>query len=303
MESCKVFITSVPYVEKPVAGLIRVTHPIYGNTEVPIRYVLVIVGKDSVDKDYHDIGRAFSLMMAQGWFYSYAKKITSKHRFIKLMDAFLRRCVMLPPLDMSSHPGLKTSDNKDVHVKHCCQKSSALQTEERTLTVSMPQYRNMDRANTYLDKRRRIMAEQEQKNIKLALQAEPTAAEVDDQQLPVIESVIRVKDYVWGGIILLLCIGVACFLNIYNLVPYSDGLHTVEMSGYPMEMVGGYKSIAAGTTKDFEILQTPRGLYEVKLALERSPDGLFSYQLMEETEDGVRMLQLFYTDLSRSQCH
>ena len=51
------------------------------------------------------------------------------------------------------------------------------------------------------------------------------------------------------------------------------------------------------------ILQTPRGLYEVKLALERSPDGLFSYQLMEETEDGVRMLQLFYTDLSRSQCH
>ena len=55
---------------------------------------------------------------------------------------------------------------------------------------------------------------------RLALQAEPTAAEVDDQQLPVIESVIRVKDYVWGGIILLLCIGVACFLNIYNLVPY-----------------------------------------------------------------------------------
>ena len=52
MESCKVFITSVPYVEKPVAGLIRVTHPIYGNTEVPIRYVLVIVGKDSVDKEY-----------------------------------------------------------------------------------------------------------------------------------------------------------------------------------------------------------------------------------------------------------
>ena len=59
------------------------------------------------------------------------------------MDAFLRRCVMLPPLDMSFHPGLKTSDNKDVHVKHCCQKSSALQTEEQTLTVSMPQYRNM----------------------------------------------------------------------------------------------------------------------------------------------------------------
>ena len=52
VESCKVFITSVPYVEKPVAGLIRVTHPIYGNTEVPIRYVLVIVGKDSVDKEY-----------------------------------------------------------------------------------------------------------------------------------------------------------------------------------------------------------------------------------------------------------
>lgn len=160
---------------------------------------------------------------------------------------------------------------------------------------------------------------------RLALQAEPTAAEVDDQQLPVIESVIRVKDYVWGGIILLLCIGVACFLNIYNLVPYVYSLleannecrvmvfiqwrclvilwKWLEATSPLLLVLQRTLSMMFSVGSSNRILQTPRGLYEVKLALERSPDGLFSYQLMEETEDGVRMLQLFYTDLSRSQCH
>ena len=52
VESCKVFITAVPNISKPVAGLIRASYPIFSNTELPIRYVLVIIGKSDSTQEY-----------------------------------------------------------------------------------------------------------------------------------------------------------------------------------------------------------------------------------------------------------
>ena len=60
------------------------------------------------------------------------------------MDAFLRRCVMLPPLEMAARQAYATTDNTNIVVKKgCCSKKEVIQANNDVLLVSMPQYRHM----------------------------------------------------------------------------------------------------------------------------------------------------------------
>ncbi|KAK8803325.1 hypothetical protein WA158_001019 [Blastocystis sp. Blastoise] len=295
LESCKVFITTASFVPSTLAGLIRLSHPLYIDGGLPLRYILVVIGKEDSSYDYHDIGRAFSLMMAQKWFFNAAKKIESKHRFIKLMDTFLRRCVMLPPMDTATRTAAPV---ETVSSSGCCSRPQT----EGGLSITLP-HRVANRANNYLSRREHVMKEQSEDLLRVALEAEPSAKEIDDQLPPEIESHLAIKDMIWGGIIFILCVLVAVLLNTYNFRPSSDGLHGVGMTDYPMEMVGGFKSVAPYVAKQFSLPESPRGLYEIKIALERYTDAVFTYQLFEKVgnDPAVNITKMFMVSTSDSK--
>lgn len=59
------------------------------------------------------MGRAFSLMMSQNWFSSTARKINTPRLFLKLMDNFMTRCMMLPPPDPLAAKPFEIKQNVD----------------------------------------------------------------------------------------------------------------------------------------------------------------------------------------------
>lgn len=158
----------------------------------------------------HEIGRSFSIMMSQNWFSKSANKITTPHLFLKLMDNFLTRCMMLPPPDpLSSYPyEMKASG------RGCWGDRS-----EKRDNMTIPSA-TFQRSQHQLRHRQRVLHQHNNDLINTALQQEPTEDELENNDTkPFINRLTR-KDWIISGIIALVCIGVMVLVNCFSFATY-----------------------------------------------------------------------------------
>lgn len=156
------------------------------------------------------MGRAFSLMMSQNWFSSTARKINTPHLFLRLMDNFLTRCMMLPPPDPLAAKPFEVKQN--VGSAGCCGKT------ERVMVI-MPNT-TMQRTTHQLRRRQRVINEHDNVLKNEALQQEPTVEELEKDKPSLFISKLSPKDWVIWAVTLVACVGVLLLLNLHHFTPY-----------------------------------------------------------------------------------
>lgn len=145
------------------------------------------------------MGRSFSLMMSQNWFSKAANKIISPRLFLKLMDNFVTRCMMLPPPDPLSQP---LYDKQSVELS-CCR---------RRRTTMIPRG-TLQRNQHQLHHRQRVLHHYNQSLMSHALQQEPTVDEIEQNTTKPFFHRISLVDGIVSTITALLCLGVILLLH------------------------------------------------------------------------------------------
>lgn len=226
-EGCKVYVAKLSFLKNPLIGLIRLKRPIVMNEKsyMSIRYFLFVLGSTSCTSSteylhsllmncrLHEMGRAFSLMMSQNWFSSAARKINTSHLFLKLMDNFMTRCMMLPPPDPLAENPYEVRSNQ-VEAGCCGGKKS-----QQTVVLMMPN-NTFQRTNHQLRKRKRVINEHNNNLMSAALQQEPTVEELEKDKASPYISHLTLRDKIVGGVTGVLCILVAVLLLVHHFTPY-----------------------------------------------------------------------------------
>ena len=215
-EGCKVYVAKLSFLEKPLIGLVRVKTPLILNEKspMPIRYFLFVLGsmECTSTQELHEMGRAFSLMMSQNWFSNAARKIDSQRLFLKLMDNFMTRCMMLPPPDPLAENPFEVKQSRTVN-KGCCGSE-----RQETVMLMMPNT-TLQRTNHQLRKRRRVINAHDTQLMQTALQQEPTVEELEKKPSPYLTK-LTLKDKIISGITIAVCIGVLIMLLVHSFAPY-----------------------------------------------------------------------------------
>ena len=269
-EGCKVYVAKLSFLQKPLIGLVRVKTPLVlgDKSPMPIRYFLFVLGsmECTSTQELHEMGRAFSLMLSQNWFSNAARKIDSQRLFLKLMDNFMTRCMMLPPPDPLATNPFEVKQSRMVN-RGCCGSQ-----KQETVMLMMP--------NTTLQL------------VVGALQQEPTVEELEKKPSPYLTK-LTLKDKIISAITAVACVGVLVLLLVHHFVPYDDGLHSTSMLGYSMSIPGGFRSIIAGKTDYYMVDNAHRGLYEIRTSIQRHTDVPYTlnYQLyaVKSTGDEVAL--------------
>ena len=276
-EGCKVYVAKLSFLSKPLIGLVRVKTPLVlgEKSPVPIRYFLFVLGSTECTstQELHEMGRAFSLMLSQNWFSNAARKIDSQRLFLKLMDNFMTRCMMLPPPDPLAANPFEVKQSRTVN-RGCCGSQ-----KQETVMLMMPNT-TLQRTNHQLRKRRRVLNAHDTQLMQTALQQEPTVEELEKKPSPYLTK-LTLKDKIISGITAVVCIGVLVMLLVHHFAPYDDGLHSTPMLGYSMSIPGGFRSIIANKTDYYEVDSSHRGLYEIRTSIQRHDTVPYtlSYQL------------------------
>lgn len=160
------------------------------------------------------MGRAFSLMMSQNWFSNTARKINTAHLFLKLMDNFMTRCMMLPPPDPLAENPYEIVSNMPVEAG-CC----GARKNKQTVVLMMPN-NTLQRTNHQLRKRKRVINEHQNNLLNSALQQEPTVEELEKDKPSPFISRLTLRDKIVGGITGLLCVLITVLLLTHHFVPY-----------------------------------------------------------------------------------
>ena len=215
-EGCKVYVAKLSFLKKPLVGLLRMKTPLVLSEKSPIsiRYFLFVLG--SMDctstQELHEMGRAFSLMLSQNWFSNAARKIVTQHLFLKLMDNFMTRCMMLPPPDPLAENPFQVKQSRVE--RGCCGGH-----QQETVMLMMPNT-TLQRANHQLRKRRRVLNAHDNQLMNTALQQEPTVEELEKDKTSPYLTKLTLKDKIIGGITFIACIGVIVLLLAHNFEPY-----------------------------------------------------------------------------------
>ena len=154
----------------------------------------------------HEIGRVFSLMLSHSWFSKAASKITSPRLFLKLMDNFLTRCMMLPPPDPLAEYSTQLQP-KSSPFSHCCSSSS-------THSIKSNQHNEHS-----LRHRRHVMNQHDHALINTALQQEPTVDELEKNNPTPFMNFFTTKDRVISILTAIACILLFLLLNGVSLNP------------------------------------------------------------------------------------
>ena len=162
----------------------------------------------------HEMGRAFSLMMSQNWFSNAARKINTPHLFLKLMDNFMTRCMMLPPPDPLAENPYEITSNVQGTTGCCGGKKS-----QQTVVLMLPN-NSLQRTNHQLRKRKRVINEHDTSLMNTALQQEPTVEELEKDKASPYISRLSTRDKIIGAITAILCVGVVILLLAHHFVPY-----------------------------------------------------------------------------------
>ena len=288
-EGCKVYVAKLSFLQKPLIGLVRVKTPLVlgDKSPMPIRYFLFVLGsmECTSTQELHEMGRAFSLMLSQNWFSNAARKIDSQRLFLKLMDNFMTRCMMLPPPDPLATNPFEVKQSRMVN-RGCCGSQ-----KQETVMLMMPNT-TLQRTNHQLRRRRRVLNAHDTQLMQTALQQEPTVEELEKKPSPYLTK-LTLKDKIISAITAVACVGVLVLLLVHHFVPYDDGLHSTSMLGYSMSIPGGFRSIIAGKTDYYMVDNAHRGLYEIRTSIQRHTDVPYTlnYQLyaVKSTGDEVAL--------------
>ncbi|VDN06138.1 unnamed protein product [Thelazia callipaeda] len=106
IETVQIFVGIISTLTKAHFVMLRLKEPtLYTEIldgEVPVRFIIVILGPDQSDVSYHEVGRSIATLMTNMEFSSVAYKATVREELISAVDNFLDDSVVIPPGEIDS---------------------------------------------------------------------------------------------------------------------------------------------------------------------------------------------------------
>ncbi|XP_063244472.1 band 3 anion transport protein isoform X2 [Bacillus rossius redtenbacheri] len=102
-EATTVLVGALDFLEQPTIAFVRLAEgvPIPALTEVsiPVRFMFILLGPNTADLDYHEIGRSISTLMSNAYFHSIAYRAEERKELLSAINEFLDDSIVLPPGD------------------------------------------------------------------------------------------------------------------------------------------------------------------------------------------------------------
>ncbi|XP_058036839.1 band 3 anion transport protein isoform X3 [Ahaetulla prasina] len=99
------------FLDRPTLAFIRLKEAVKLDSvlevPVPVRFLFVVLGPDSPNISYHEIGRAISTMISERVFRNDSYLAEGRQDLIKSLDEFLNCCIVLPPSEIQNERLLK----------------------------------------------------------------------------------------------------------------------------------------------------------------------------------------------------
>ncbi|XP_055630449.1 band 3 anion transport protein isoform X7 [Toxorhynchites rutilus septentrionalis] len=100
-EATTVLVGAVDFLEQPTIAFVRLAEgiPMPSITEVPIpvRFLFILLGPQSAELDYHEVGRSIATLMSNEHFHDIAYKADDRRELLSAINEFLDDSIVLPP--------------------------------------------------------------------------------------------------------------------------------------------------------------------------------------------------------------
>ncbi|XP_067397154.1 band 3 anion transport protein isoform X2 [Emydura macquarii macquarii] len=111
-EATLVLVGRAAFLDRPTLAFVRLKEAVALDAvlqvPVPVRFLFMVLGPDSPDLSYHEIGRAISTMMAERGFRRDAYLAEGRQDLIKGVEEFLDCSIVLPPCEIQNEQLLKS---------------------------------------------------------------------------------------------------------------------------------------------------------------------------------------------------
>ncbi|KAM4692478.1 band 3 anion transport protein isoform 2-T4 [Rhinophrynus dorsalis] len=110
-EASVVLVGCVSFLEHPTLAFVRLKEPVYLDSvlevPLPIRFLFVLLGPETPNTSYHEMGRAVSSLMVERVFRNEMYLAGERQDLIRSLEEFLDCSIVLPPSDSPSEQLLK----------------------------------------------------------------------------------------------------------------------------------------------------------------------------------------------------
>ncbi|NXD44198.1 B3AT protein, partial [Copsychus sechellarum] len=110
-EATLVLVGCAAFLEQPTLAFVRlkdaVTMDGVLDVSIPVRFLVVVLGPDSPQISYHEIGRAIATMMSERVFRRDAYLAEARQELLRGVEDFLDASIVLPPTEAPSEPLLR----------------------------------------------------------------------------------------------------------------------------------------------------------------------------------------------------
>ncbi|KAM7029785.1 band 3 anion transport protein isoform 2-T2 [Acridotheres tristis] len=110
-EATLVLVGCAAFLEQPMLAFVRlkdaVTMDGVLDVSIPVRFLVVVLGPDTPQNSYHEIGRAIATMMSERVFRRDAYLAEGRQELVRGVEDFLDASIVLPPTEAPSEPLLR----------------------------------------------------------------------------------------------------------------------------------------------------------------------------------------------------
>ncbi|NXK70781.1 B3AT protein, partial [Sylvietta virens] len=110
-EATLVLVGCAAFLEQPMLAFVRLKDPVTLDgvlgVSVPVRFLVVVLGPDSPQISYHEIGRAIATMMSERVFLRDAYLAEARQDLVRGVEDFLGASIVLPPTEPPSEQLLR----------------------------------------------------------------------------------------------------------------------------------------------------------------------------------------------------
>ncbi|KAF4804474.1 Band 3 anion transport protein [Turdus rufiventris] len=110
-EATLVLVGCAAFLEQPVLAFVRlkdaVTMDGVLDVSIPVRFLVVVLGPDTPQISYHEIGRAIATMMSERVFRRDAYLAEARQDLVRGVEDFLEASIVLPPTEAPNEPLLR----------------------------------------------------------------------------------------------------------------------------------------------------------------------------------------------------
>uniref|UniRef100_U3JQN7 Anion exchange protein n=1 Tax=Ficedula albicollis TaxID=59894 RepID=U3JQN7_FICAL len=110
-EATLVLVGCAAFLEQPVLAFVRLKEAVTMDgvldVSIPVRFLVVVLGPDSPQISYHEIGRAIATMMSERVFRRDAYLAEARQDLLRGVEDFLDASIVLPPAEAPSEPLLR----------------------------------------------------------------------------------------------------------------------------------------------------------------------------------------------------